>query len=59
MKPYSMRLQMQIAIQIKNRLIKHVNVNVKIIVHAIKIIVGTLTHAFVRMVTISKVLLMI
>ena len=54
-----MRLQMQIAIQIKNRLIEHVNVNVKIIVHAIKIIVGTLTHAFVRMVTISKVLLMI
>ena len=38
----------QHAIQIKNGIMKHVNVNVKIIVSAKKIIVGILAHAFVR-----------
>ena len=38
--------------QIKNEIIKHVNVNVKIIVHAKKIIAGILAHVFVRMVSI-------
>ena len=37
-----------ICIQIENGIIKHVNVNVKIIVHAKKVIVGILAHAFVR-----------
>ena len=35
-------------IQIKNRVIKHVNVNVKIAISAKKIIVGILGDAFVR-----------
>ena len=40
----------QHAIQIRNGIIKHVNVNVKIIVYAKKIIlVGILLHVFVRM----------
>ena len=39
----------QLAIQIKDRMIKHANVSVKIIVHAKKIIVGILAHVFVRM----------
>ena len=38
---------------------KHVNVNVKIIALAKKIIVGILAHLFVRIVSIQKVLLMI
>ena len=38
----------QHAIQIKNGIMKHVNVNVKIIVSAKKIIVGILAHTFVR-----------
>ena len=36
------------AIQIKNRIIKHVNVNVKTIVRAKNIKVGILAHIFVR-----------
>ena len=40
----------QIAIDIKNGITKHVNVNVKIIVHSKKIIAGILAHLFVRMV---------
>ena len=36
-------------IQIKNRVIKQVNVDVKVIVSAEKVIVGILAHVFVRM----------
>ena len=39
----------QIAIQIGNGITKVVNVNLKVIVHAKEIIVGTLPHVFVRM----------
>ena len=46
-------------IQIRNRITKHVNVNVKIVVHAKKTIVGTLTHVFVRIANIKKVLLIL
>ena len=42
----------QHVIQIKNGIIKHVNVNVKIIVRAKKIIVGILAHVFVRIASI-------
>ena len=38
----------QIVIQNKNRIIKHVNVNVKSVVRAKQIIVGILAHVFVR-----------
>ena len=41
-----------LAIQIKNEIMKHVNVNVKIIVHPKKIIVGILAHVFMRIVSI-------
>ena len=37
-----------IVIKIKNGIIKHINVNVKIVVRAKKPIVGLLVHAFVR-----------
>ena len=43
---------MQLAIQIKNGIIKYVNVNVKIIVRVKKIIIGILAHVFVRIVSI-------
>ena len=43
-------------IQIKNGIIKHVNVNVKIIISAKKIIAGILTHVFARIVSIKKLL---
>ena len=46
---------MQHVIQIKNRIIKHVYVNVKIIIGAKKIIVGILAHLFVRIASISIV----
>ena len=36
-------------IQIKNRVIKQVNLDVKVIVSAEKVIVGILAHVFVRM----------
>ena len=42
----------QHVIQIKNEIIKHVNVNVKIIISFKKIIAGILTHVFVRITTI-------
>ena len=42
----------QHVIQIKNGIIKHLNVNVKIIMSAKKIIVGILANVFVRIVSI-------
>ena len=42
----------QYVIQIKNGIIKHVNVNVKIIVSAKKIIAGIVAYVFVRIVSI-------
>ena len=42
----------QHVIQIKNEIIKHVNVNIKIIVPAKKIIVGILADVVVRIVSI-------
>ena len=42
----------QYVIHIKNGIIKHVNVNVKIDVSAQKIIVGILAHVFVRIASI-------
>ena len=39
-------------IQIRNGIIKHVNVNIKIIVPAKKIIVGILAHVFVIILSI-------
>ena len=42
----------QYVIQIKNGIIKHINVNVKIIVVAKKIIVGILPHVSVTIVSI-------
>ena len=39
-------------VQIKNGILKHVNVNIKINVSAKKIIVGILAHVFVRIVRI-------
>ena len=49
----------QHVIQIKNRTIKHVNVNVKIIVSEKKIVIGILAHVFMRMVSIQKTMMMI
>ena len=43
--------------QIRNVIIKHVNMNVKIIVYAKTIIVGILANVFVRITNIKKVLL--
>ena len=43
--------------QIRNVIIKHVNMNVKIIVDAKTIIVGILANVFVRITNIKKVLL--
>ena len=42
----------QYAIQIKNRIIKHANVSVNIIIYAKRIIVEILAHVFVRIVII-------
>ena len=42
----------QLPIQIKNGIIKHANVRVKIIVHAKNIILGILAHVCMRMVSI-------
>ena len=50
---------LQLATQMKNGIIKHVSVRVKIIVRAEKAIVGILAYVFVRMVSIEKVLLII
>ena len=41
-------LIVQHVIQNKNGIMKHVNVSVKVIIHAEKIIVGILAHVFVR-----------
>ena len=46
------KLNVQYVIQTKNGIIKHVNMNVKIIVHAKKIIVRILAHVFVRIVSV-------
>ena len=46
----------QHVIQNKNGMLKHVNMNVKIIISVKKIIAGILAHVFLRMVSISKVL---
>ena len=42
----------QYVVQIKNGIIMHVNMNVKIIVHTKKIIAGILAHVFVRITSI-------
>ena len=42
----------QPVIKIKNWIIKHANVNVKVIVHGKNIVVGILAHVFVRIVSI-------
>ena len=42
----------QYVIQIKNEITKHVNVNIKMIVRAKKIIFGILAHVFVRIASI-------
>ena len=51
--------EVQHVIQIKNGIIKHVDMNVKIIISAKKIIVRILAHVFVRIVSILKVLLIL
>ena len=50
-------LMLKHVIQIKNGIMEHVYVSVKIIVNAKKITIEILAHAFVKMVSISKVLL--
>ena len=45
--------------QIKNGIIKHVNVNVKIIAGAKNITLGVLAHVFVRIASIQKILLIL
>ena len=45
-------LIIQLAIQIKNGIMKHANVSVKIILHTKTFIVETLAHALVKMVNI-------
>ena len=47
----------QHVIQIKNGVIKHVNVNSIIIVHAKKVIIAIAAHVFVRIASNKKVLL--
>ena len=44
----------QFVIQIKSLIIKQVNVNVKTIVSAKKIIIGILAHVFVKVISILK-----
>ena len=46
------KLNIEHVIQIKDGIIKQVNMNVKIIVHVKKIILGILAHVFVRMTSI-------
>ena len=46
-------------IQIKNGIIKHVNMNVKIIVSSKKVIAGIPAPVFVRKVSIKKLLLIL
>ena len=49
----------QLAVQIKNGITRLVNVNVKITVHAKKIVVGILAHVFMRIASKKKVLLIL
>ena len=49
----------QHVIQIKNGIIKHANVNKKIIIKTKKIIVGNVAHVFVRIEVFKKVLLIL
>ena len=42
----------QYAVQIQNGVVKHANVNVKVIASAKKITIGILAHVFVRIVSI-------
>ena len=49
----------QHVIQIKNGIIKHANVNKKIIIKTKKIIVGNVAHEFVRIEVFKKVLLIL
>ena len=49
----------QHVIQIKNGIIKHVNMNVKIIVSSKKVIAGIPASVFVRIVSIKKLLLIL
>ena len=53
------KLIVQHVIQIKKGIMRHANVNVKIIVSAKKMIVGILTHVFVRIASIQKVSLIL
>ena len=49
----------QHVIQIKNGIMKHVNMSVKFIISAKKILVGILAHACLRIASIQKVLLIL
>ena len=49
----------QQVIEIKNGIMINVNVSVKSTVHVKKVLVGILAQVFVRIVNVSKVLLMI
>ena len=49
----------QHVIQYKNGIIKHVNVNVQITISVKRVIVGVLAHVFLRIESISKVLLIL
>ena len=49
----------QHVIQIKNGIMKHVNVSVKFIISAKKILVGILAHVSLRIASIQKVLLIL
>ena len=49
-------LIIQLAIQIKNGIMKHANVSVKIILHTKTFIAEILAHALVKMVSIWKLL---
>ena len=48
--------RVQPVIQIRNGIMKHVNVSVKVIVHAKKTIVGILAHVFVRTISDTSVI---
>ena len=51
--------KVQHVIQIKNGIKKHINVSVKIISNAKKILVGILAHVFLKMISIKKVFLIL
>ena len=48
----NVNLIVQLANQIKDGIMKHLNVSVKIVVHSKKIIAGILAHVFIRIVNI-------